>query len=99
MTNQSLSQDEWNKREEQFLKDYLKWCKSKKKNLPPIYPPELNDMNNIGDSEWEYRGKEELIVDEKKKKNRDALIQRMMDAYKKRKLDKIKQGFLWKGFS
>ena len=25
-------------------------------------------MNNIGDGEWKYMGKEELIVDEKKKK-------------------------------
>lgn len=55
-------------------------------------------MNNIGDGEWEYMGKEELIVDEKKKK-KDDLIRRMMNAHKQRKLDKIKQGFLWKGFT
>ena len=96
--NQSLSQDERNKREKQFLKDYLKWCKSDKKLPAPIYPPELNNMNNIGDGEWEYMGKEELIIDEKKKK-KDDLIRRMMNAHKQRKLDKIKQGFLWKGFT
>jgi hypothetical protein len=96
--NQSLSQDEWNKREKQFTKDYLKWCKSNKKSPAPIYPPELNDRNNIGDSEWEYADNEELIVDEKKRR-KDEIIKKMVNAYKQRKLDKIKQGELWKGFT
>jgi hypothetical protein len=96
--NQSISQDEYNRREKQFLKNYLKWCKSNKKSPAPIYPPEISNINNIGDGEWEYKGKEELIVDERKKK-KDDLIRRMMNAYKQKKLDKIKQGFLWKGFT
>ena len=61
--NQSLTDDEWIKIEKQFFKDYLKWSKSNRKSLAPIYPPELND-SNIGDDEWDYKGNEKLLVDE-----------------------------------
>ena len=95
--NQSLTDDEWIKIEKQFFKDYLKWSKSNRKSLAPIYPPELND-SNIGDDEWDYKGNEKLLVDEKKDKRVD-LIKRMVNAYKQKKLDKIKQNKLWKGFT
>ena len=96
--NQSLSQNEWNKREKQFLKDYLKWCKSNKKLPAPIYPPELNDSNQ-GDNYWEYKKGEELILDAKKRKsNKDEIIKKITDYYKNKKLDKIKKGELWPGF-
>ena len=98
--NQSISQKEHNRRETDFLKRFHKWILKRNKNEPqPIYPPELQ-KNNTGDDYWEYEKGEELILDDKKRKgNRDEIIAKMVSAYKKRKLDRIKNGTLWKGFS
>jgi len=98
--NQSINQKEINKRETEFLKRFHDWILKHKKNEPqPIYPPELKH-NDIRDDFWEYGKGEELILDDKKKKsNRDEIISKMVSAYKKRKLDRIKKGTLWRGFS
>jgi hypothetical protein len=94
--NKSISFKEFNKREKQFLKDYLKWNKSNKNKPAPIFPPELQ-QNEIGDSNWEYRKGEELILGGTNKK-RDKIIKKIVSAYKKRKLERIKDGELWKNF-
>jgi hypothetical protein len=97
--NKSISTNEYNKRKKFFLKKYLKWSLSNKNKPAPIYPPELTN-NNVDNDEWEYEKGEELILDNKKKKgNKDKIIHKLTDFYKKRKLDKIKDGELWNGFN
>ena len=85
--NNSISDKEANGRKEKFMKDYLKWTKSNKKDPDPIYPPELN-ISDRGDDYWEYRKGEELLLghmEEETKKKRIDLIKRMIKSYNKNK--------------
>jgi hypothetical protein len=85
--NNSISDKEANGRQEKFMKDYLKWTKSNKKEPDPIYPPELN-ISDKGDDYWEYRKGEELLLghmEEETKKKRIDLIKRMIKSYNKNK--------------
>jgi hypothetical protein len=46
----------------------------------------------------DYENNQKLILDNKNNQKID-LIKRMVNAYKQKKLDKIKQNKLWKGFT
>jgi len=85
--NNSISDKETNGRKEKFMKDYLKWTKSNKKEPDPIYPPELNS-SDTGEDYWEYRKGEELLLghmEEEAKKKRIDLVKRMIKSYNKNK--------------
>ena len=85
--NNSISDKEANGRKEKFMKDYLKWTKSNKKEPDPIYPPELN-ISDRGDDYWEYRKGEELLLghmEEEAKQKRIEFVKRMIKSYNKNK--------------